>query len=85
VTLENPTRGLAVVFGIRPPRALTAAFIDNALRVSEGIAGLSDERTACAGSDFTCTRLKKPVRVRIAAILSAAPREERERPLRQSR
>jgi transposase len=34
-------RGLAVVFGVRLPRALTAAFIDNALRASEGIAGLS--------------------------------------------
>jgi hypothetical protein len=34
-------RGLAVVFGVRLPRALTAAFIDNALRANEGIAGLS--------------------------------------------
>jgi transposase len=41
VTLENQIRGLAVVFGIRLPRALTAAFIDNALKASEGIAGLS--------------------------------------------
>ena len=41
VTLENQIRGLAVVFGVRLPRALTAAFIDNALRASEGIAGLS--------------------------------------------
>ena len=40
VTLENQIRGLAVVFGIRLPRALTA-FIDNALKASEGIAGLS--------------------------------------------
>jgi transposase len=29
------------VFGIRLPRALTVAFIDNALKASEGIAGLS--------------------------------------------
>jgi transposase len=29
------------VFWVRLPRALTAAFIDNALRASEGIAGLS--------------------------------------------
>jgi transposase len=29
------------VFGIRLPRALTAAFIDQALQASEGIAGLS--------------------------------------------
>ena len=41
VTLENQIRGLAVVFGVRLPRALTVAFIDNALRASEGIAGLS--------------------------------------------
>ena len=41
VTLENQIRGLAVVFGIRLPRALTAAFIDRALQPSEGVAGLS--------------------------------------------
>jgi transposase len=41
VTLENQIRGLAVVFGVRLPRALTAAFIDQALKASEGIAGLS--------------------------------------------
>ena len=41
VTLENQIRGLAVVFGIRLPRALTAAFIDQALKASEGVAGLS--------------------------------------------
>jgi hypothetical protein len=40
VTLEIQIGGLAVVFGIRLPRALTAAFIDNALKASEGIAGL---------------------------------------------
>ena len=36
----NQIRGLAIVFGIRP-RALTVAFIDSALKASEGIAGLS--------------------------------------------
>jgi transposase len=41
VTLENQIRGLAVVFGVRLPRALSVAFIDNALKASEGIAGLS--------------------------------------------
>src|SRR5450755_3077427 len=41
VTLENQIRGLAVVFGVRLPRALTAAFIEQALGASEGIAGLS--------------------------------------------
>jgi transposase len=38
VTLENQIRGLAVVFGVRLPRELTTAFIDQA---REGIAGLS--------------------------------------------
>jgi transposase len=41
VTLENQIRGLAIVFGVRLPRALTAAFIDRALTASEGVAGLS--------------------------------------------
>jgi transposase len=41
VMLENQIRGLAVVFGIRLPRALSPAFIDQALRASEGINGLS--------------------------------------------
>jgi transposase len=36
VTLENQIRVLAIVFGIRLPRALIAAFIDQALKVSEG-------------------------------------------------
>jgi hypothetical protein len=39
VTLQ--IRGLEVVFGIRLPRALTTAFIDQALKASEGLAGLS--------------------------------------------
>src|SRR4249920_540172 len=41
VTLENQIRGLAVVFGVRLPRALSPAFIDQALQASEGIPGLS--------------------------------------------
>ena len=41
VTLDNQIRGLAVVFGVRLPRALTAAFIRQALQASEGITGLS--------------------------------------------
>ncbi len=36
VTLENQIRGLAVVCGVRLPRAVTAAFIRQALRASEG-------------------------------------------------
>jgi transposase len=41
VTLENHIRGLAVVFGVRLPRALSPAFIRQALQASEGIPGLS--------------------------------------------
>jgi transposase len=41
VTMENQIRGLAVVFGIRLPRALSSRFIDAALQASQGVAGLS--------------------------------------------
>lgn len=41
VMLENQIRGLAVLFGVRLRRALSACFIEQALRASEGIAGLS--------------------------------------------
>jgi transposase len=41
LTLENQIRGLAVVFGVRLPRALSPAFIKQALRASAGIDGLS--------------------------------------------
>ncbi|MBA8916275.1 transposase [Methylorubrum thiocyanatum] len=41
VTLGNQNRGLAVVFGVRLPPALSPPFIEQALRSSEGIAGLS--------------------------------------------
>jgi transposase len=41
VTLENQIRDLAVVFGVRLPRALSSSFIRQALQASEGIPGLS--------------------------------------------
>jgi transposase len=41
VTLENQIRGLAVVFGVRLPRALSSSFIKQALQAGEGILGLS--------------------------------------------
>jgi transposase len=41
VMLGNQIRGLAVVFGVRLPRALSPAFIAQALQASEGIDGLS--------------------------------------------
>ena len=41
VTLENQIRGLAVVFGVRLPRALSSAFVRQALQASDGIRGLS--------------------------------------------
>jgi transposase len=36
VILENQMRGLAVVFGIRLPRALTAAFVNRLLKQARG-------------------------------------------------
>jgi transposase len=36
VTLENQIRGLAVVFGVRLPRALTTAFIDRLSKPAKG-------------------------------------------------
>jgi transposase len=41
LTLENQIRGLAVVFDVRLPRALSPLFIEQALRASDGINGLS--------------------------------------------
>ena len=41
VTLENQIRGLAVAFGVRLPRSLSPAFIEQALQASDGVAGLS--------------------------------------------
>ena len=41
VTLENQIRGLAVVFGVRLPCALSSTVIGSALQASEGIPGLS--------------------------------------------
>ena len=41
VTLENQIRGLAVVFGVRLPRGLSPAFVEQVLAMSDGIAGLS--------------------------------------------
>jgi transposase len=41
VTLENQIRGLAVVFGVRLPRGLSPAFVDQVLGMSDGVDGLS--------------------------------------------
>ena len=41
VTLENQIRGLAVVFGVRLPRGLSPAFVDQVLNMSDGVDGLS--------------------------------------------
>ncbi len=41
VTLENQIRGLAVAFGVRLPRSLGPAFIEQALSASDGVDGLS--------------------------------------------
>src|SRR5215212_2667248 len=50
VTLENQIRGLAVVFGVRLPRALSPAFIDQALGSSEGIDGFSASMRGLIGA-----------------------------------
>jgi transposase len=41
VTLENQIRGLAVVFGVRLPRALSPAFLEETLRLSDRVGELS--------------------------------------------
>lgn len=41
VTLENQIRGLAVVFGVRLPRGLSPAFVDEVVRMSDCIPGLA--------------------------------------------
>ncbi len=41
VTLENQIRGLAVVFGVRLPRALSPAFAEQVIDGSKGVAGLA--------------------------------------------
>ena len=61
VTLENQIRGLAVVFGVRLPRALTAAFIDNALKASGG-----DRRSVCSHGGLIAARIA--VMTAVAAI-----------------
>jgi transposase len=50
VTLENQIRGLAVVFGVRLPRALTTAFVAQALRASDGVDGLSAAMRGLVGA-----------------------------------
>ena len=40
VTIDNQIRGLVVAFGVRLPRALSPAFKDAALKVSDGVPGL---------------------------------------------
>jgi transposase len=71
VTLENQIRGLAVVFGIRLPRALTVAFIDQALKASEGVAGQGSELglmgfTNCAKAESMGAPESEPADGRLA-------------------
>ena len=79
VTLENQIRGLAVVFGVRLPRALTAAFIDQALKVSEGIAGLSAILLA------SISQWMRPTSASSTAMELLSTRASRHRWLRRSR
>ena len=60
VTLEKQIRGLAVMFGIRLPRALSSAFIRQALQASEGIPGLSAAMRGLA----SCGACRRPRRCR---------------------
>lgn len=41
VTLENQIRGLAVVFGVRLPRGLSPAFVEQVIDMSAGVVGLA--------------------------------------------
>lgn len=41
VMLENQIRGLAVVFGVRLPRGLSPAFVQQVIAMSDGVSGLS--------------------------------------------
>lgn len=41
VTLENQIRGLAIAFGVRLPRGLSPTFVDQVVRLSEGVVGLA--------------------------------------------
>jgi transposase len=61
VTLENQIRGLAVVFGVRLPRGLSPAFAAQAIRASDGVAGLS-------GAMHGLLAARKAVREAISAI-----------------
>ena len=56
ITLENQNRGLAVVFGVRLPHALTRAFIDQALKASDGVDGLSAALRGLVGARPPCPR-----------------------------
>ncbi len=41
VTLENQIRGMAVVFGVRLPRGLSPAFVEQVIGMSDGVVGLA--------------------------------------------
>ncbi len=57
VTLENQIRGLAVVFGVRPPGGLSLAFVDQVLGMSDGADGLS---ARCVGWSRRGPRFSQP-------------------------
>jgi Transposase len=68
VTLENQIRGLAIVFGIRLPRALAAAFVDQALKASESApAGPVGQLVG------TLSVPEVPVCLRISALIPGSP------------
>lgn len=58
ITLENQIRGLAVVFGVRLPRGLSPAFVEEVIAMSDGIAGLSSAmRGLAAARDAVLTAI----------------------------
>lgn len=58
ITLENQIRGLAVVFGVRLPRGLSPAFVEEVIAMSDGIAGLSSAmRGLIAARDAVLTAI----------------------------
>ncbi len=58
ITLENQIRGLAVVFGVRLPRGLSPAFVEEVIAMSDGIPGLSSAmRGLVAARDAVLTAI----------------------------
>ncbi|MFG5381914.1 IS110 family transposase [Yoonia sp. R2-816] len=79
VTIDNQIRGLIVVFGVRLPRALSPAFKDTALKVSDGVPGLFAAREAILAavtaidSDIKAMTRKSEVCTRLMTVPGVRP------------